>query len=115
MDLSYSLIEFKNTRKVKENNFSINKKAIRTLPIILFLLSNLCLIGQVQHELKIEALNAALNKNYILSYEMMLSKKVGIEIATGFDLLGNTLTNANFVRYEFEERRFNPSIGGKYY
>lgn len=85
------------------------------LSIIVLLGCPFLLKGQVQHELKLDVLNAVLNKNYILSYERIFAKKVGIEIAAGFDLLGNTLTDDNFIQYEFEERRFNPSLSGKYY
>lgn len=75
--------------------------------------------GQKKHELKIDFLSARSN-NYIPHYEAVLTNRIGVEIALGFDFRDIYLQDIDFNPFtlelhEFSSFHFNPSLGAKYY
>lgn len=95
------------------------------LYILIYLCCTSSVVAQSFHELKIEVIGL-LNEDIITSYEVGLSEHIGVEVTMGFDLSNAIITESqiitegdiqrlNFLKFEFSQARFNPSVGAKYY
>lgn len=93
------------------------KKPKFLLFAMLFLVFTNIIQGQVKHELKI-SLTGLFNKDYMLSYERLITEDIGLELGLGSDRSNLFLYDfdlSGIERYEFDATQLNPSIGGKYY
>jgi len=54
-----------------------------TFLIIAFLFSVNCIIGQKNHEIKLDLV--AINNNYIVNYESIITNRISVEIGLGLD------------------------------
>ena len=89
-----------------------------TFLIIAFLFSVNCIIGQKNHEIKLDLV--AINNNYIVNYESIITNRISVEIGLGLDFRDLFLTNFNVTSFPAETSKFSatflsPNIGGKYY
>ena len=92
-------------------------KTLKLTFSILFIISPLLLFCQLKHDVKIEGFGAFLNNNFIPSYELILKKRIGVEIEIGLDFGDRVLRDPTFTTNgtRFKQKRFNPGLSGKYY
>lgn len=93
---------------------------MKTLKLIfsaLFITSPILLFCQLKHDVKIESFGAFLNNNFIPSYELILKKRIGVEIELGLDFGDRVLRDLTFTTNgtRFKQKRINPGFSGKYY
>lgn len=85
-------------------------------PVLVYILCPFFMFGQIKHEIKIVPLD--LFSTFTPSYELVINKKIGVELQLSFDDKKALIFNATggpISTEEFDRKRISPSISGKYY
>ncbi len=86
------------------------------LAVLILTLFPLFVFGQLKHELKIVPLD--LFSAFSPSYELVINKKIGLELEMSFDTREafiSNFTGGAVTTEEVDRKRFIPGISGKYY